>query len=404
MRSIVAKRPNVQRLTFVLLMVLAINQVRVAMEGWGNFVLRHPGFADFGNYYLYARVGLNQGWSRLYDLTAQQHEWLRLGGPDVIPWFPIIYPPPLAWLVVPFTLLPLPVAFGCWTALLLGLILLTCRLVAPGPTRMSRWMVLVAMLAVFPVLFALLLGQILIVELAAVAGAWWLIGRGREIPAGILLVALVFKPQIAILLPVVLLVIGRWRTAAVWFAGSAVVVLIAVITTGLNGLHDYAVRLADAAAVAPQFLVPTQFTMAGLLGHGVVTIVVSAMAVALTIAVAYRHRAEGAAIPVAAALVGSMLITPYLHYQDLSALLLAGGIALHGSLDRWQRTLMVIGYLLLLATSFWGWGFGLFSAVLGSTLVLTEAAWLLVTFRVSATASATRPAEGIGQVPLDRTA
>lgn len=398
MRSMFARRPSLQRLAVILLIGLAINQLRVAMEGWGSFVLRHPGFADFGNYYVYAQVGLHQGWSRLYDLAAQRQEWLRLGGPDVIPWFPIIYPPPLAWLAVPFTLLPLPVAFACWAALLFGLVLLTCRLVAPGPTRMVRWTTLAAVLAVYPVLFAVLLGQVLIVELAAVAGAWWLITRGRELPAGLLLTALVFKPQIAILLPVVLLMIGRWRTVAVWFVGSATIALMALLTTGPSGLHDYALRLADAAAVAPQFLVPTQFTLAGLLGHGVFTIVVSAVAVALTIGVAYRHRSEGAAIPVAAALVGSMLITPYLHYQDLSALLLAGGIALHGRLDRWQRGVLVAGYLLLLATSYWGWGFGLFSAVLGSTLVLTEAAWLLAAFRVRDSGGAARQTEAFGQV------
>jgi hypothetical protein len=101
---------------------------------------------------------------------------------------------------------------------------------------------------------------------------------------------------------------------------------------------------------------------------------------------------------VAAALIGSMLITPYLHYQDLSALLLAGAIALRGRLDGWQRGLLVVGYLLLLATSYWGWGFGLFSVVLGSTLVLTEAAWLLAAFRVTASGGAARHTEALGQV------
>jgi len=138
MKSVVERLRSRQQLMLVVVIALAINQIRVAMEGWGSFVLRHPGFADFGNYYLYARVGLHQGWSRLYDLAAQQQEWLRLGGPDVIPWFPIIYPPPLAWLVVPFTLLPMPLAFACWTALLFGLVLLTCRLVALGHTDPLR--------------------------------------------------------------------------------------------------------------------------------------------------------------------------------------------------------------------------------------------------------------------------
>jgi hypothetical protein len=164
----------VQRLTLVLLVVLAINQFRIALESWG-IVLWRPGYADFGNYYLYAQVGLHQGWNHLYDLAAQRQEWLRLGGADVIPWFPIIYPPPLPWLVAPFTLLPLPLAFACWTALLLGCVIVAWRLVVPTRSRLARWTALAAMLAVMPVIYALLLGQVLILELAAIAAVWWLV-------------------------------------------------------------------------------------------------------------------------------------------------------------------------------------------------------------------------------------
>ncbi len=401
MRSTLARRPSLQWLTFAVLIGLAINQVRIALESWG-IVLWRPGYADFGNYYLYAQVGLHQGWNHLYDLAAQRQEWLRLGGADVIPWFPIIYPPPLAWLAVPFTLLPLPVAYVCWTVLLTGCVILAWRLVVPTRSRLARWTALAAMLAVMPVLYALLLGQILIVELAAIAAAWWLVSRGREIPAGILLSLLVFKPQVAFLVPVALLVIGRWRTVAVWAAGSALIAVIALISTGIDGLHDYANRVSDASATPPQFFVPTQLTLGGLFGHGVLTLGVSALLVALTIAAAYRYRAEGPALPIACALVGSMLVTPYLHQQDLATLLLAGGIALQGRLDRRQGSTLIASYVLLLAISYWG--FGQLGPILGPMLLFLEVAFVLMACWTKTSGGVTREMPALGEVPLDRTA
>ena len=399
MKSILARRPSLQWLTFVVLIGLAINQFRIVLESWG-MVFRRPGFADFGNYYLYAQVGLHQGWNHLYDLAAQRQEWLRLGGADVIPWFPIIYPPPLPWLVAPFTLLPLPVAFACWTALLLGCVILAWRLVVPTRSRLARWTALAAMLAVMPVLYALILGQILILELAAIAAAWWLASRGRELPAGILLTVLVFKPQVAFLVPAALLLIGRWRTVAVWLTGSALIATVALVTTGIDGLHDYADRISDASATPPQFFVPTQLTLGGLFGHDVLTLTVSALLVALTMAAAYRHRGEGPAVPVACALVGSMLVTPYLHQQDLATLLLAGGIALQGRLDRWQVRVLMAGYVLLLAISYWG--FGRWGPILGPMLLLSEAVFVLTACLTSRGVARELPT--LGEVPLDRTA
>lgn len=393
-------RPVVPRLTLVVLAGLSINQFRVALESWG-IVLWRPGYADFGNYYLYARVGLHQGWNHLYDLAAQQQEWLRLGGADVIPWFPIIYPPPLAWVVVPFTVLPLPVAFACWTALLLGCVILAWKLVVPTRSRLVRWTALAAMLAVMPVLYALILGQVLILELAAIAAAWWLVSRGRELPAGILLTALVLKPQVAFLVPLVLLMIGRWRTVAVWITGSAVIAGVALFTTGIDGLHNYANRVSDAATTPPQFFVPTQFTLAGLFGHGALTVLVAGLLVALTIAAVYRHRKEGPTVPVACALVGSMLVTPYLHQQDLATLLLAGGIAMQGRLDQWQVRVLIAGYVLLLAISYWG--FGRLGPILGPLLLVSEAIFLLAT-SVSRTSSVARERPNPRENPLEEIA
>lgn len=389
-------RPTPQLLIFFICAALALNQVRATAATWGNFILHHPGFSDFSScFYLMARVGLHQGWSRLYDLAAQRQEWLALGGPDAMPWFPTLLAPPVAWLAAPLALLPLPVALACWTALLLGLLLLGCHLVARGRTRVARWTAVFATLALFPVLFALVLGDVLIVELAAVAVAWWFLRQRREIVAGLLLTTLVFKPQVAFLVPFTLLVAGYWRSSLSWGAGSVVIAAIAVATTGLDGLQAWAARLVGAAAVGPEVLVPAQFTIQGLLGHGVGPLFVRCLIVLLTLAVAYRQRTGGIAMPMAAGLVGSLLVTPYLHDQDLSTLLLAGAIALHGSPDQFQRRLVVAGYLLLLAISYWGFdGRGV---LLGPVLVVTELAWLLAAWRLTASPAAAAPLESLRQ-------
>src|SRR5207245_10224642 len=126
------------------------------------------------------------------------------------PGFRSLLAPLVSWLAASFALLPLPVALVCWTALLVGLLFLGCLLVAPGHSRLARWTAVCATLALFPVLFAVVLGDVLIVELVAVAAAWWFLRQRREVVAGLLLTALVFKPQVAILVPFALLVIGYW--------------------------------------------------------------------------------------------------------------------------------------------------------------------------------------------------
>src|ERR1700694_1962014 len=72
---------------------------------------------DFRLAYAVAGPGLREGYGRLYDLSAQRLEILRLGeGFNVQPF---ISPPPLAWLGTPLTALPFLGGLVCWAALLL---------------------------------------------------------------------------------------------------------------------------------------------------------------------------------------------------------------------------------------------------------------------------------------------
>jgi len=70
---------------------------------------------DFRLAYAAATVGINSGYSHLYDLAAQKSAIESLGSgfnPQ-----PFISPPPLAWLVTPLIVLPFGAALVVWTLL-----------------------------------------------------------------------------------------------------------------------------------------------------------------------------------------------------------------------------------------------------------------------------------------------
>src|SRR5258708_21835455 len=71
-----------------------------------------------------AMVGLDDGYARLYDLSAQARA-IRALGPEFNVQ-PFISPPPLAWLVTPLTGLPFVGALAIWPAFLLAALLWPC--------------------------------------------------------------------------------------------------------------------------------------------------------------------------------------------------------------------------------------------------------------------------------------
>lgn len=355
----------------LLLFLLSLAPAAVQLLRWGLF-LHLPGYTDFGDYYLYAQMGLHQGWSTLYDVAIEQREWQALGGVTVLPMFPMIYPPPLAWLTAPFALLPFRLAFSIWAALILALFLWMWTVTAPG-SRLTRWTHLAAALGVFPVAFGLMLGQVLIVVLAAVVGAWWLLGRKQELAAGLLLIVMVVKPQVAFLVPVALLATGYWRAVGAWAVGTALVVGLALVSLGPDGVRFYAARLHAASLGAPEFLVNASMTVPGLLGRGMAGWLGQAVMASLSVVAAWRRRQQGPTAAVVAGLIGSLLVTPYLHLEDLTVLVVAAWLYLRMDPPRMGRVLLVVGYTAMLPSV-------LFLALEGlePAVVVLEAVWLLL--------------------------
>jgi len=297
---------------------------------------------DFRLAYAAATVGLQSGYSHLYDLAAQKAAIEGLGAgfnPQ-----PFISPPPLAWLVTPLLALPFAAALVIWTLLLLALLCWTWYLLAP-PGRWVKPAHLVLLLGVFPVAFGVMVGQPGAWVAAAVATAWWLMRHDRPMWAGLVLSLIVLKPQLALLVPACLLVSGHARTFGAWLVASLVIGLVALALLGPDGIARYREVLAQTQA--PAWDITRRYSISGPLGLGPVLTVTQIVVVAVTLFAAWRHRREGPEIPMAAGIVGSLLFTPYLGFQDFLMLVVAAWLVLKSGATYWQVGLLVVGYALL---------------------------------------------------------
>jgi hypothetical protein len=296
---------------------------------------------DFRLIYGAALTGLQHGYGHLYDLAAQKASVESLGSGFY--WSPFLNPPPLAWLATPLTVLPFNIAVWVWTLLLLGALLLTWYLVAPGDTRLTRLAHLALWLGVFPTAFGAMVGQPVALVAVAVAACWWLSERNRTAWAGIALAAIAVKPQVAILVPLCLLVSGHTRTFVAWLAATGVMALIVLAMLGPDGLARYR----DALALASQWEPTRRYALSGLIGLGPQLYVLQAAMVAITVAAAWWIRKTGPGLPIAVGILGSLLFTPYVGFQDFAMLFVAGWLLLRSQASDWQLGILFTGFILL---------------------------------------------------------
>jgi hypothetical protein len=264
---------------------------------------------DFHTYLAAARVGVERGWSLIYNQDLVRIEQKRLV-PDQIAQ-PFLSPPTDAWLAAPLVPLPYWVAYWIWAAI--TLMALAGALVwasqSRGPTRL-----ILAAAAVAPwwVLHAVNLGQVAPLVATGAVLATRLARERRDLAAGVALSLIYLKPNTALLVPFALLVAGRYRIFASWVAVGVVIAVAAFASMGAHGVSAYIGQLR-----APLPEGASNLTLEGAFGvGGTFASALRVVVAAATLATAYRLRgAPGLAI--AAGALGSLLVVPYLHGSDL---------------------------------------------------------------------------------------
>lgn len=309
------------------------------LVGWITFAINRAFEGDFAAYYAFTRVGLHAGFAHLYDVAAQRREWDALGP---LLWYPAVYPPPLAFLVAPLAFLPFPIAYAIWNVLLGVAVLVTWRLLAPG-SRWQRGMQLGIALAVPLVAFSLLLGQVVMLLGAVLALTWWCLRRGSPVLAGIILSLIVVKPQLAFLVPLALLAGLHFRAVIAWASATAAIGLVTVAAVGTSGIGAYVNRLQDATSGLDAYQVPVGLTLPGLVGHGVTALAAQIAVVAGIATAAFVGRARGPQWSIALGVIGSLLITPFYHPDDLAILIPATWLWMRTGPSALERALMAAG-------------------------------------------------------------
>lgn len=294
---------------------------------------------DFYVYYLAAQLGRAYGWAAIYDPAVFLPPVTAAVGKPL----PYLNPPELAWLVTPLSYLPYSLATWIWTGVLVAAFALVFTLVAPGrgPTRLIHGLAAVALL---PVFVGVLFGQVSLLVVAAVALSWWLLNRGRPWLAGLVLSLLILKPQIAFLVPFALLLAGSWRVVVAWLAVSVPLGVVTLLATG-TVVFDHISHSLGLVSGVPG---PIQSSLLRLLPLPIAIVAIAAV-LGISIFTLWRARDTGPSLPIAIGLISSALVTPYVNFYDLSALVLAAWLILRMNLSGWQRAVTLGMYVPLYA-------------------------------------------------------
>lgn len=284
--------------------------------------LIHSNFSenDFRLYYAGAKVGLQYGWSHIYD--PQLHQVAVAALRPAGPWYALLTPAPITWLVAPLTLLGYAGAYWVWVAS--SLAIFAAALWYARPRHHSALLYFSWWAALGPLWFSAYEGQVTILVAAALLSGWRLLETRRDILGGAILATALFKPHLVLLLPLALLVGGRFRALLGFAAVAAAAGVGMLVTLHPDGIHAYLATL-----LAPKPGGDTAETLGSALGGGPAVLAIQLGAVIAVIAVAVHARRTRVAWPlVVSALLGSFLLATYWHPQDYLVLDAAAAIML----------------------------------------------------------------------------
>ncbi len=296
---------------------------------------------DFSYYYAGAQIGVQHGWSHVYDLDLQRQVFYRLHpASDVFDWRRyFVSPPPVAWLVAPFTWFALVPAFWTFTSLSAVAFVASGWPAVPG-RGLARVALFLSAACTYPVLIAIQTGQVTPLIAAAVLMAWWLARRGMQVAAGLVLVLVVLKPQAAILVAPALLMAGQRRLFVTWAVASAVLAVVSVATLGEHGLN----ALRGALSLEQGRTANLVWTLAGLVGDGPLAIALEAVCGALALAAAWRHR-RSLELAAVAGVVGSLVAFPYHNPSDFALIAPAAWLYVRAGIPVWHWAWLALGLL-----------------------------------------------------------
>jgi hypothetical protein len=182
------------------------------------------------------------------------------------------------------------------------------------------------------------------------------------------------KPHCLLLVPFALLAAGRRRAFWSFLLAGAAIGLLLLWLVGLDGARAYVERIRYAGSHPEEFWVGWAITMPRHFETTAGRILAQAAAAAAALVAAWRHR--DLELSLAAGLVGSLLVTPYIHLDDWMLLFPAAWLTLRRV--PWAAIPLAGCYALLLLCTHTG------TPLWGRWVLLFECVWLVGLFAVPA--------------------
>jgi Glycosyltransferase family 87 len=199
--------------------------------------------------------------------------------------------------------------------------------------------VLLISLALWPVHYQFWLGQWVVATLALLALSWWLLERDRWLLAGVVLaLSMLFKPQDVLLVPLALLVSGRWKPVAVAAVTGGAFAAWSLASLGQAGVQSW-LNIAGQIHADP-FQAP--MTYSSLFGRGALTTGVEVLLGMVALGLAW-YRRDRLDLVIVLGIVGSTASATYLHEDDIAILVLAAWIVLRAEPSVPQRIWLIVG-------------------------------------------------------------
>jgi alpha-1,2-mannosyltransferase len=294
---------------------------------------------DFSNVWAAGKLALDGQPDGPYDLARQYAAEKAIFGGGDVPLYGWHYPPIFLLVAAALALLPYGWALFAWTVITLPAYLASIRAILP---RAETLLLALAFPAVFVNLGH---GQNGFLTAALLGGGLVLLDP-RPIIAGGLLGLLAYKPQFGVMIPLVLIVTGRWSTIV---AALATVLATAAAALGLFGAKAW-IAFAESASFTRTVVleqggpgwekIQSVFAAVRMWGGGIELAYATQTALALAVAgsLIWLWRSRAAFELKAAALAcGCLLATPYVLDYDLVALAIAIAFLVRHGLARGFR-------------------------------------------------------------------
>lgn len=323
-RVVEAIATRARPISLILLVAYAATCIMIwATSNGGADANGNPLGSDFSSYWNAGELAAGGAPASAYDFETL-HSAQRAAFGDGTPFYPFPYPPTFLAIAALLSFLPYLGALLIWQAATLPI-----YVAALGAAYGSLRRDVVLLGVAFPAVFVNLIhGQNGFLSAGLLGLGVALVDR-RPILSGVLIGLLSYKPQFGVLLPVVLIATGRWRTFA---TAAATTVVICAASLAIFGVDAWTAFLASASVTRTLILEQggagwqkfiTTFAALRAWGLGVeLSYAAQAALAVLVMAISVRLWRSQAAFEVKAAglISGTMLIAPYALDYDLVTL------------------------------------------------------------------------------------